>query len=173
MSYHNHWKILEGYHGGFEAFAEAFINDIAGYYSPFLSHVLGKSQLESGTDNILYMTRMPHQFCIFDICINVANVNFLNVCQIFQINEFDQLKQLFFIHAEYWNVRHMSNVCFITYEEMKCDLAAVVRKVSSFLGHPVPEEKMATFVDHLSFDKMKKNAAVNKQDFVEVTTFYI
>ena len=42
VSYHNHWKILEGYHGGFEAFAESFINDIAGYYSPFIHHVLGK-----------------------------------------------------------------------------------------------------------------------------------
>ena len=91
----------------------------------------------------------------------------------FSINVFDvHLKQSSFIQAEYWNVRHMANVCFITYEEMKCDLAAVVKKVSSFLGHPVPEEKMAAFVDHLSFDKMKKNAAVNKQDFVEVTKFY-
>ena len=42
VSYHNHWKILEGYHGGFEAFAESFISDIAGYYSPFIHHVLGK-----------------------------------------------------------------------------------------------------------------------------------
>ena len=41
VSYHNHWKILEGYHGGFEAFSEAFIGDIAGYYSPFIHHVLG------------------------------------------------------------------------------------------------------------------------------------
>ena len=41
VSYHNHWKILEGYHGGFEQFADAFISDIAGYYSPFIYHVLG------------------------------------------------------------------------------------------------------------------------------------
>ena len=65
-------------------------------------------------------------------------------------------------------MRHLDNVCFITYEEMKSDLAAVVRKVSSFLGRPVPEQNIPALVDHLSFDKMKKNAAVNKQEFVEV-----
>ena len=42
VSLHNHWKVLEGYDGGFEAFADAFINGVAGYYSPFFHHVLGK-----------------------------------------------------------------------------------------------------------------------------------
>jgi len=110
VSYHNHWKILEGYHGGFEAFAESFINDIAGYYSPFIHHVL-----------------------------------------------------------EYWNMRHLENVCFITYEEMKNDLASVIRKVSTFLTRPVAEEKIPSLVDHLSFDKMKQNKSVNKQEFVEAS----
>ena len=65
-------------------------------------------------------------------------------------------------------MRHLDNVCFITYEEMKSDLASVIRKVSSFVGHPVSEQNIPALVDHLSFDKMKKNAAVNKQEFVEV-----
>ena len=51
---------------------------------------------------------------------------------------------------------------------MKHDLAGVIRKVGSFLDCPVPEENIPSIVDHLSFDKMKQNAAVNKQDFVEV-----
>jgi len=109
VSYHNHWKILEGYHGGFEAFAESFISDIAGYYSPFIHHVL-----------------------------------------------------------EYWSMRHR-DVCFITYEEMKNDLASVIRKFSAFLTRPVAEEKISSLVDHLSFDKMKKNKSVNKQEFVEAS----
>ena len=66
-------------------------------------------------------------------------------------------------------MRHLENVCFITYEEMKNDLASVIRKVSAFLTHPVAEENIPSLVDHLSFDKMKKNKSVNKQEFVDVS----
>ena len=53
-------------------------------------------------------------------------------------------------------MRHLDNVCFITYEEMKNDLASVIRKVGAFLGYPVSEQNIPSLVDHLSFDKMKK-----------------
>ena len=69
-------------------------------------------------------------------------------------------------------MRHLENVCFITYEEMKSDLAAVIRKVSKFLGYPVSEQSIPALLDHLSFDKMKKNAAVNKQEIVEVNNIW-
>ena len=51
---------------------------------------------------------------------------------------------------------------------MKNDLAGVIRKVGAFLGYPVSEENIPSLVDHLSFDKMKKNKSVNKEEFVEV-----
>ena len=51
---------------------------------------------------------------------------------------------------------------------MKNDLASVIRQVATFLDYPVPEEKMSSLVEHLSFDKMKTNASVNKKNFVEV-----
>ena len=108
VSFHNHWKVLSGYRENFETFAEAFLNDIAGFYSPFMQHVL-----------------------------------------------------------EYWNMRHSENVCFITYEEMKTDLAAVIRKVGRFLGHPVPDDKISSLVEHLSFETMKNNKAVNKEEFLQ------
>jgi len=110
VSYHNHWKVLNGYNGSFEIFADAFVNDVAGFYSPFIPHVL-----------------------------------------------------------EYWKMRDLENVCFITYEGMKKDLASVIRRVSSFLGKPVPENKISSLADHLSFDKMKKNKAVNKEELVKVS----
>ena len=62
----------------------------------------------------------------------------------------------------------MENVCFITYEEMKKDLAAVIGKVSLFLGCYVSEKNIPSLVEHLSFDKMKDNKSVNKEEFVEV-----
>ena len=79
---------------------------------------------------------------------------------------------ILFNFPEYWNMRHLENVCFITYEEMKNDLASVIQKVSTFLTRPVAEEKIPSLVDHLSFDKMKQNKSVNKQEFVEVSNFF-
>ena len=61
--------------GPFDVFFNAFIEDVAGYYTPFMPHVLG-----------------------------------------------------------YWERRHEENILFITYEEMKRDLPAVIRKVSGFLN---------------------------------------
>ncbi len=43
-----------------------------------------------------------------------------------------------------------------------------MNRVAKFLGKAIPEEKMAGFVDHLSFDKMKNNAAVNKDEQIKV-----
>jgi hypothetical protein len=103
--------VLEGYYGSLQTFVDAFLNDVAGYYTPFIPHVLS-----------------------------------------------------------YWNARsRYSNLLFLTYEEMQKDLASVVRRAARFLGVPVPKgEAMAKLLDHLSFDKMKANDAVNKSDMIEV-----
>ena len=61
------------------------------------------------------------------------------------------------------------NIIFITYEEMKRDLPSVIRKLSAFLGKPVAAEAdIEGLADFLSFDKMRSNPAMNKQDSVEV-----
>ena len=75
----------------------------------------------------------------------------------------------------YWELSKSGydNVLFLTYEEMKRDLATVVTRVAKFLDKEVPEgDRMAALLEHLSFDKMKKNDAVNKSDMVEVKMQY-
>ena len=54
---------------------------------------------------------------------------------------------------------------------MKIDLPSVAEKVAKFLGKALPEnpEGMKAFMEHLSFDKMKTNKAVNKDDFMTVS----
>ena len=75
----------------------------------------------------------------------------------------------FFLNVlKYWEKRHEENICFITYEEMKCDLPSVIRRVSAFLGKPLKEEQIPSLAAHLSFDKMKTNRAVNLSDYVVV-----
>lgn len=62
----------------------------------------------------------------------------------------------------YWEKRNESNVLFITYEDMKSDLKAVVKKVSHFLEKPLEDgEHLNQLLEHLSLDSMRDNDAVN------------
>ena len=69
-----------------------------------------------------------------------------------------------------------NNVLFFTYEEMQKDLPSIIKKVKRFLGKDCEytEKEMSDLLQHLSFNKMKDNSSVNKQDTVEVrsTNFY-
>ncbi|XP_031348356.1 sulfotransferase family cytosolic 1B member 1-like [Photinus pyralis] len=65
-----------------------------------------------------------------------------------------------------WDQREHHSMLFIRYEDMKKDLAAIIRQVANFLGKTVPEEEMPKLMDHLSFDSLKKNPAFNHEDML-------
>ncbi len=111
VSFFNHWKILEGYHGTFDVFVDAFLGDVCGYYTPFLDHVRHYWELQKKEDNVL----------------------------------------------------------FIFYEDMKLDLPSVIRKVAAFLKKKLSDAEVSLLASHLSFDKMKNNSSVNKQELVAVS----
>ena len=73
----------------------------------------------------------------------------------------------------YWSRREEENILFLTFEEMKRDLPAVIRKVGGFLDKNMSETEVSQLADHLSFDKMKQNKAVNKEDFEEISKYVI
>ena len=69
----------------------------------------------------------------------------------------------------YWSRRKERNILFLTFEEMKRDLPAVIRKVAVFLDKKLSDTQVSQLSDHLSFNKMKENKAVNKEDLEEIS----
>ena len=63
--------------------------------------------------------------------------------------------------VEAWKKRDHPNLCLLSYEDMKKDQAGSVRKVAKFLGKDLSDDQVESLVEHLSFNKMKNNEAVN------------
>jgi hypothetical protein len=57
--------------------------------------------------------------------------------------------------ASYWAVRHEPNVLFITYEEMKKDLGAAVRRIATFMNVDLSAAELAEVERRASFAYMK------------------
>lgn len=58
-------------------------------------------------------------------------------------------------------LQNEENILFITFEEMKSDLMAVLRKTAEFLGKNYSDDELRRLEDHLTFDAMKTNKSVN------------
>ncbi|RZC40419.1 Sulfotransfer 1 domain containing protein, partial [Asbolus verrucosus] len=68
----------------------------------------------------------------------------------------------------YWKLRNQSTVLFLKYEDIKQDTGKVIQQIASFLGNMIPDEKMPTLQEHLSFKSIKNNDAVNGKYFQEI-----
>ena len=71
----------------------------------------------------------------------------------------------------WWKRRHLDNVFITSYEDMKRDAAGVVRQVAAFLGKALSEEDVARIVEETSFQRMKENPNVNRQDLADAGIF--
>ncbi|XP_055548843.1 luciferin sulfotransferase [Wyeomyia smithii] len=67
-----------------------------------------------------------------------------------------------------WNARHLPNVLFMFYENMKADLPGTVRKVAQFLDTPLSDADVASLTEHLSVESFKKNPSLNGQELIKV-----
>ncbi|XP_013145970.1 PREDICTED: sulfotransferase family cytosolic 1B member 1-like [Papilio polytes] len=75
----------------------------------------------------------------------------------------------YFKHVkEAWQRRHHPNMLFLFYEELSKDLAAVVRRVATFLEKDINEEQIEKLCDHLNIENFKKNKSVNLEEVTKL-----
>ena len=65
--------------------------------------------------------------------------------------------------VSYWRMRHLPNVLILTYEDTQQDLAATLRKLATFLNKTPSDALIQQMCQHLAFDAMQKNDAVNSK----------
>lgn len=58
----------------------------------------------------------------------------------------------------WWEIRHLPNVMFIHFAEMKRDMEGQMRRIAAFISAPIDESKWPEMVEQCSFEWMKKNA---------------
>jgi aryl sulfotransferase len=64
-------------------------------------------------------------------------------------------------HARsYWDYRHLPNLLFVHYNDLKADLPGEMRRIARFLDIEVPEEKWPILSDAATFASMKRDAAL-------------
>ncbi|KAG5678030.1 hypothetical protein PVAND_007737 [Polypedilum vanderplanki] len=69
---------------------------------------------------------------------------------------------------EFWKIRNNSNILFLFYEDMKKDLENEVKKTMEFLGKKYSQDEIEKLCKHLSFDSMKQNKMINKNDEIRM-----
>lgn len=69
---------------------------------------------------------------------------------------------------EFWKIRNNPNILYLFYEDMKKDLETEVKKVIDFLGKKYSQDEIEKLCKHLSFDSMKQNKMINKNDEIRM-----
>lgn len=64
----------------------------------------------------------------------------------------------------FWRVRNLSNVLFVAYEDLVTDAFATIKKISKFLECKYTDEQLIELTEYSSFDNMKKNKAINREE---------
>ncbi|XP_068214727.1 sulfotransferase 1B1-like [Palaemon carinicauda] len=138
-----------------------------------LPYSLLPPSFESSNAKLVYITRNPR-----DTAISYFHfMRLLTPCS-FQGTLSDFIRMFlsntvmyspFFDHVlEYWNQREVSNVLFITYEDLKRHPISVIQKVAKFLEIEASDADIQCIAACTSFDVMSKNPSVNYEHWKDL-----
>ncbi|XP_071497256.1 sulfotransferase 1A1-like [Diadema antillarum] len=59
----------------------------------------------------------------------------------------------------YWKVRHLENIMFLKFEDMKTKLRECVASIAKFINHPISEDVLDDVISKISIDGIRKEMA--------------
>ncbi|KAJ8917838.1 hypothetical protein NQ315_010750 [Exocentrus adspersus] len=132
-----------------------------------LPWVLLPKQIQDGSKKplMIYVTRNPKDTCVsyHNHCklIEGYTGNFEDFCKLFLAGKVTYAP--FWDHIlPFWERRDQPNILFLKYEDLIKDLPSS----PTFLKNDLNDEQVARLTDHLSFQNMKNNNAVNYHEMV-------
>lgn len=124
---------------------------------------------------IIYISRDPKDTCLsyyhFSRLIKEFDGTLDEFCNLFLEGKLHFAP--FWNHVlPFWKRRNQPNILFLKYEELKQDLPGVIERVAKFLDKEITQEQIDKLADHLSFESMKNNPAVNYDWLVKLSKLY-
>ncbi|XP_001863521.2 sulfotransferase family cytosolic 1B member 1 [Culex quinquefasciatus] len=129
-------------------------------------------QMDTVRPKMVYIARNPKDLAVsyYYYCqlIHQTDGSFEEFCDIF-LDDCAPIGPMWAHMLSFWKRRNQPNVLFLKYEDMKRKLPQVVREVAEFMDieRELSDAEVDRLCDHLQFDKMQKNPAVNMEPLMK------
>ncbi|XP_058812239.1 luciferin sulfotransferase [Topomyia yanbarensis] len=130
------------------------------------------TQMDVVRPKMIYIARNPKDLAVsyYYYCqlIHQTGGSFEDFCDIFLADQ-APAGPMWAHMLGFWQRRNQSNILFLKYEDMKRNLPVVIRDCARFMniGRELTELEVRRLCDHLQFDRMQSNPAVNMEPLMQ------